>query len=179
MNLTFIFSAKEGPHVDTRQSVLTRLFVDHHKWLWDRLAVRTGCRHDAADLTSETFAQVVALPDTYAIREPRALLTTIAKRLLYATWRRRDIERAYLESVAQDASLNAPSAEERALVIDALVQIDRLLTRLSAKARYAFLANQVEGMTYAEIAVQLGVSVPRVHQYVKQGLIACYQEDEA
>lgn len=157
-----------------RAQVLHRLFGEHHGWLLGRLCARLGCRHDAADIASETFTQMVALSDPGAIREPRALLTTIAKRLIYASWRRRDLERAYLEALAQQPEASHPSPEEAALALEALTAIDHLLDGLSPKARAAFLYSQLEGLTYAEIAARLGVSVTRVHQYVIKGLTTCY-----
>lgn len=155
-----------------RNQVLNHLFGEHHGWLVDRLRARMGCRHDAADMAAETFAQIVALPDAQAIREPRALLTTIAKRLIFASWRRRDLERAYLESLAAEPEQFESSSEDRYLVMEALLEVDQLLHNLSSKARAAFLYSQLEGWTYARIAAELGVSAPRVHQYVVQGLKA-------
>lgn len=111
-------------NLSARQSLLHQLFGDHHGWLLYRLRVRSGCPSDAADLASETFVQVVALDDPHSIREPRALLTTIAKQLLYASWRRRDLERAYLLALGSEPLEFAPSAEQQALV-----GIDRLLER--------------------------------------------------
>jgi len=162
-------------HLTARQSLLHQLFGDHHGWLFSRLRARLGCPNDAADMASETFAQVVALADPHSIREPRALLTTIAKRLIYASWRRRDLERAYLEALANEPEQFAPSAEQQALAVEALVEIDRLLQGLSSRARAAFLYSQLDGMTYADIARELNVSAPRVHQYVAQGLRACFE----
>ncbi|MGV6477331.1 sigma-70 family RNA polymerase sigma factor [Azotobacter vinelandii] len=161
--------------MDIRNQSLHRLFGEHHGWLFERLRQRLACRHDAADMAAETFAQVVALPDPNAIREPRALLTTIAKRLIFASWRRRDLERAYLEALATEEHPLAPSEEERYLVMETLLEVDRLLGGLSSKARAAFLFSQVDGRTHASIAEELGVSVTRVHQYVVQGLKACYR----
>lgn len=155
-----------------RNDLLVRLFGEHHGWLLDRLRARMGCRHDAADMAAETFAHVVALPDTQVIREPRALLTTIAKRLIFASWRRRDLERAYLESLAAEPELFEPSPEARYLVMEALLEVDQLLHGLSSRARSAFLYSQLDGWTYARIGAELGVSAPRVHQYVVQGLKA-------
>lgn len=163
------------PHFQARQQMLNRLFGDHHGWLFERLRLRLHCREDAADLAAETFAQVVALPDPLAIREPRALLSTIGKRLIFARWRRNDIERAYLESLAALPEACAPSPQEHWLVMEALMEIDRLLDGLSSRARAAFLYSQIDGLTYARIAEELGVSVTRVHQYVVQGLTACYR----
>ncbi|MDE1167601.1 MAG: sigma-70 family RNA polymerase sigma factor [Pseudomonas sp.] len=159
-----------------RQHTLDRLFGEHHHWLFDRLRLRLGCPDDAADMASETFVQVVAMPAPQAIREPRALLTTIAKRLMYDTWRRRDLERAYLEALAAQPEPLEPSPEERALVMESLMAIDALLDGLSSRARTAFLCSQLEGMKYADIAAQLGVSTIRVRQYVAKGLMLCCRE---
>ncbi|MBP2261859.1 RNA polymerase sigma-70 factor (ECF subfamily) [Pseudomonas sp. BP8] len=165
----------QSPNSESRRQVLHRLFGDHHGWLLERLRLRLNCRDDAADLAAETFAQVVAMPDPQSIREPRALLSTIGKRLIFARWRRSDIERAYLEALAAEPHSSAPSPQEHWLAMEALMEIDRLLDGLSSKARAAFLYSQLDGLTYARIAEELGVSVTRVHQYVVQGLTACYR----
>lgn len=162
--------------LDLRQQVLHRLFGEHHGWLLGRLQMRLGCRHDAADMAAETFVQVVALAEPQAIREPRALLTTIAKRLVYASWRLRDLERAYLEALALQPEALEPSPEERALAMESLLAIDALLDGLSPKARAAFFYSQLDGMKYADIAALLGVSTIRVRQYVAKGLKLCCRE---
>lgn len=161
-------------HLKARNSVLFQLFGAHHSWLRERLQARLGCRHDAADVAAETFAQVVALPDPTAIREPRALLTTIAKRLVFASWRRRDLERAYLETLALQPHSLEPSAEEQVQALETLIALDRMLDGLSPIGRSAFLYSQLEGLTYADIGQRLGISAPRVHQYVVKALGLCY-----
>ncbi|WAH60243.1 sigma-70 family RNA polymerase sigma factor [Pseudomonas silvicola] len=166
--------ALHGPAL--RRHVLHCLFGDHHGWLLQRLHARLGCQHDAADMAAETFMQVVALPAPEGIREPRALLTTIAKRLMYDTWRRRDLERAYLQALALQPEAVEPSAEERALTMETLLAIDALLDGLSPRARTAFLCSQLDGMKYADIAAMLGVSTIRVRQYVAKGLKLCCRE---
>ena len=157
-----------------RNRVLQQMYGDHHDWLLQRLRARLGCCHDAADMASETFVQVVKLPDPQGIHEPRALLTTIAKRLVFATWRRRDLERAYLEALAQQVPGYEPSAEEQVQALDTLSSIDRMLDGLSPLGRSAFLYSQLENLTYAEIGARLGISAPRVHQYVAKALTLCY-----
>lgn len=158
----------------TRTQLLHLLYSNHHGWLFGRLRQRLDCRFDAEDVTSETFTQVVSLADPAAIREPRALLTTIAKRLLYEIWRRRDLERAYLDALASLPQALEPSAEDRALLLESVLAIDRLLGDLSPKARAAFLYSQLDGLSYTEIAERLGVSTSSVRQYVAKGLRACY-----
>jgi len=67
-----------------------------------------------------------------------------------------------------------PSVEEQQMILEDLKAIDRLLGKLSTKARAAFLYNRLDGLSHAEIADKLGVSVPRVRQYLTQGIRQCY-----
>ena len=76
------------------------LYVDHHAWLQSWLLRRLGNTHQAADLTQDTFVRVIAAQQVHAIREPKAYLTTLAQRVLYHFWRRRELEQAWLDALA-------------------------------------------------------------------------------
>jgi RNA polymerase sigma-70 factor (ECF subfamily) len=67
-----------------------------------------------------------------------------------------------------------PGLEEQHLILEDLKEIDRLLGKLSSKSRAAFLYNRLDGLSHGEIAERLGVSVPRVRQYLAQGMRQCY-----
>ncbi len=149
------------------------LYEAHHSWLQEWLRRRLGCRHDAADLAHDTFVRILSGRHAEAIREPRAFLTTLAQRALFTFWRRRDLERAYIDSLQALPQANAPSEESRALVVEALMHIDRVLHRLPRKARQAFLYSQVDELGYAEIAARIGVSVITVRRYMKQAITLC------
>lgn len=165
--------------MDTDQSLnhklISQLFKDNYAWLCMRIRSRTGNFHGAEDIASETFERVFKLPDPGAIREPRALLTTIAQRLMYETWRREDLERAYLESLAHTPEEVHPSPEEHHMLIEALLILDKLLNGLPGQGKAAFIHRQFGGLTYQEIAQRLGVSAPRVHQYMVQAYRCCLQ----
>ncbi|MBX9800996.1 MAG: sigma-70 family RNA polymerase sigma factor [Burkholderiaceae bacterium] len=151
------------------------LYSDHHGWLFGWLRKKMGCTHQAADLAHDAFLQILGRPEALVdVREPRAYLTTIARRLVFESWRRRDLEQAYLAELAALPEDVAPSPEDQALVLETLLAIDRLLDGLSVKARSAFLMSQLDGMTYSEIAAELHVSASRVRQYMAQALSCCY-----
>ena len=109
-----------------------------------------------------------------APREPRAFLVAIAKGLLFDYFRRAALEQAYLTELMLIPEGEQPSVEEQQLILEDLKNIDRLLGKLSSKARAAFLYNRLDGLSHAEIAERLGVSVPRVRQYLAQGIRQCY-----
>lgn len=161
-------------HQHRQFGLIGQIFKSDYGWLCARVSRAMGCPHSAQDIASETFLRVLALPDPAAIREPRALLTTIARRLMYEGWRRQDLERAYLETLA-NAPLSAhPSPEERLLLLETLAEVDRLLDGLSARAKAAFLYHQLDGLTYMQIGDLLQVSVSRVQQYMADAFKRCY-----
>lgn len=155
---------------------IAELYSDHHGWLYGWLRRQLGCSFQAADIAQDAFVQVLGRPAALAqVREPRAYLTTIARRLVFDSWRRRDLEQAYLAELAALPEAFHPSPEERALVLETLLVIDRLLDGLSLRARRAFLLSQLDGLTYKEIAAELGVSASRVRQYMTQAMACCYR----
>lgn len=152
---------------------LTALYADHHSWLLGRLLSRLGHREDAEDLAAETFAQIAARVDSGNLQEPRAYLTVIARRLLFHFWRRRDLERAYLQYLATLPEALAPSAEDRLLVLEALGEIDRRLDGLPERVRRVFLMSQLEALSYEQIAAKTGISVRTVGRHMREAMLHC------
>jgi len=149
------------------------LYSDHHSWLLRWLRSRLGCAHHAADLAHDTFVRVIERRDPEQVREPRAILTTIAKGLLVNHWRRQDIERAYLAALAARGQSLVCSPEQISLVIEALVAVDAMLSTLPDKPRRAFLLAQLDGLTYREIAEELSVSERMVKKYMAATMLHC------
>jgi len=150
------------------------LYVDHHRFLHAWLRRKVGCPHQAADLTQDTFVRVLGARDIDQLDEPRAFLMTLAQRVLFSFWRRRDLETAWLEALAQQPENYEPSAEDYALVREAIETLDRLLDGLPRRARQVFLMNRLEEMTHAEIARAVGVSLATVERDMKLAITHCW-----
>lgn len=153
---------------------VTALYLDHHRWLHGWLRRKLGCPHQAADLTQDTFVRLLGCRDIGQLNEPRAYLMTLAQRVLFSFWRRRDLENAWLEALAQQPESYAPSAEDYALVREAIETLDHLLDGLPRRARQVFLMNRLEEMTHVEIAQAVGVSLATVERDMKLALSHCW-----
>ncbi len=160
-------------------SPLQTLYAEHHGWIHGWLRRKLGCAFDAADLAHDTFVRLMQRDLSIELREPRAYLTTIAHGLMVNHLRRRDLEQAYLQSLAALPIETAPSPEQRAIILETLLQIDRLLADLPPRVRRAFLLNQLDGRSHAEIATDVGVSVSSVRQYIARALRHCLSAQEA
>ncbi|NWL23136.1 RNA polymerase sigma factor [Pseudomonas umsongensis] len=150
------------------------LYRDHRGWLLAWLRRNVTCPQRAEDLSQDTFVRLLGREELKEPREPRALLVAIAKGLLFDYFRRAALEQAYLTELMLIPEAEQPSVEEQQMILEDLKNIDRLLGKLSSKARAAFLYNRLDGLGHAQIAERLGVSVPRVRQYLAQGVRQCY-----
>ncbi len=163
-------SSVQSPHSE----LVGTLYRDHRSWLLAWLRRNIACPQRAEDLSQDTFVRLLGRGELATPREPRAFLLAIAKGLLFDHFRRSALEQAYLAELALIPEGEQPSPEEQHLILEDLKAIDRLLGKLSSKARAAFLHSRLDGLGHAEIAERLGVSVPRVRQYLAQGMRQCY-----
>lgn len=158
------------------QQELHTLYSDHHGWLSGWLRRRLGDTADAADLAHDTFVRLLVKPAARRLDsavEARTYLRTIAGGLCIDLWRRRDVEQAWLDTLAALPEAYEPSPEQRALVIEALMQVAAMLRRLPQKAATAFVMAQIDGVRYRDIADELGVSERMVKKYIAQGMFQC------
>lgn len=155
------------------QQEIHALYCDHHTWLQGWLRRKLGDAGKAADLAHDTFVRLLTREEPIAAREPRAYLTTIAQRLLINHVKRQSLEQSYLDVLAQMPEAEALSAEARFIILETLHEIDAMLDGLGAKAREAFLLSQLEGLTYAQIAAQLGVTDRTVKRYMAAAFEQC------
>ncbi|MCB5185759.1 sigma-70 family RNA polymerase sigma factor [Methylobacillus gramineus] len=157
--------------------LLRTLYLDHQGWLQSWLRHKLGCRHQAADLSQETFSRIfsVSRVDLAALKTPRAYLTTTATRLMIDQARRQKVEQAYMEALAlsQDG-LHAISPEQHLLTMEALTMIVGMLDTMAEKPRQAFMLSRLEHLTYPEIGTVLGVSSSMVKQYIAQAMVHCH-----
>lgn len=165
------------PPADTslREQMHT-LYSDHHGWLKGWMRRRTGCSEQAADLAQDTFLRAYTSRQLAEIEEPRAFLTTLARRVLHSFWRRQQLEQAWRDALAALPEEYVPSTEELVLVHEALATIDRALQGLPAPVRRVFLLHRLEGLTQARIAEETALSLATVERHMRRAYLHCLAE---
>lgn len=131
-------------------------------------------RDNARDIVQEAYARLLTLQARGTdIRDWRALLYRTGKHLVVSGARRQEVEARVLQTLALTAAHCEPSTEHR---VDIRQQLERLLERLSRmprKRRDAFILVRIHGMTYAEAASHLQISVEAVDKHIVRGVLDC------
>ncbi len=133
----------------------------------------TRDRHQAEDITSETFVRAWARNDRIRTETLLGYLFTIARNLFL------DGRRGGRRQVALDEALvdPAPGPAERAVAGIALERANRVLRTLPEADRSAFLLRVQQDLPYAEVARVLGISLVaarvRVHRVRARLIAAC------
>ena len=157
------------------QSLASEFYLTHHNWLNNWLRKKMSCVFDASDIAQDAMIKVIYHQDLAAIQEPRAYLTTTATRLIIDLVRKRNLEAAYVEALSYQQHEVAASPDHINEAVDTLNQIVKMLEGLPEKVYRAFLMCRLEGLSYAVIAEQLGVSTSMVKQYIAKAMLHCYQ----
>lgn len=152
------------------------LYRDHHGWLRGWLRKSLGCSETAADLAQDTFVRIMQkqrADNDFTLSYPRRYLRLVAKSLMVDHFRRRAVEQAWLDALALLPEPTSISAEEQEIILETLQQLDQLLDAMPKAMRQAFLLSRLDGLTYMQIAEQLGVSLRTVKRYMQQAFIQC------
>ncbi|MBU1295090.1 MAG: sigma-70 family RNA polymerase sigma factor [Gammaproteobacteria bacterium] len=150
------------------------LYAEHSSWLTGWIRSRLGCHELAADIAQDTFVRLLKRPKYFSnMGEARAFLSTIAKGLYIDHWRRKQVEQAWLESLAHIEEEFVPSAEHSASMIELLCELDAMIAKLPKKVANTLILSQLHGLTYREIAERLSVSERMVKRYMAQAMLQC------
>lgn len=133
-----------------------------------RLAYRlTGNRHDAEDLTQEVFVRVFRSLSTYTPGTFEGWLHRITTNLFLDQARRR--QRIRMDAMGEDGD-RYPATDagpERAFEHENLdVDVQKALDELPPEYRAAVVLCDIEGLSYEEIAVTLGIKLGTVRSRI-------------
>lgn len=146
------------------------------------LRKRTDNASDAADMTQDVFTQWFDYRDRAKVEQPRAFLFQMARNLLRDHWRRQKVRhKVHHEAHAAESE---PLADEHheplpaALRLQRLEQLKAALAELSPRRREALMLHRFEGLSQAQIAERMGISLSMVEKHIAFALLHCKQRLE-
>ena len=127
------------------------------------------------DLVHDTFAKLIAYPGWRQVNNVSAFAIRVLKNAAFYAMRRRKI--APMGCVADVDSLgvadDVPDAERVLAGREELRVLARLITGLPPQCRKVFTLKKVYGLSNAEIADHLNLSISTVEKHARKGLRLC------
>jgi RNA polymerase sigma factor (sigma-70 family) len=144
------------------------------RWLKSQLMRRGRTCEEAEDLIQEAYLRVHEFCEHGGeAREPEKVLVRTVMRLSMNAVRDHNRHPRTDRSVEELGLIDpAPSAEERLAAEKGLQCISSALDALPVRTREAFLLRRMEGLSYADIAKRLGVSISAVEKHVGRAMSA-------
>lgn len=151
----------------TPERTFERLYQAHAGELHGFARRRVG-RQDAEDVVQEAYLHLLQTGASATLEQPRAYLFRIAANLTVDAARKIKTRSRYADDEALflgcvEARVCPESEAIRALEMR---RFHASLAELPPRCQEAFILNQIEGRTRAEIATQLGLSVRTVDRHI-------------
>ncbi len=153
------------------------MFIEHHSALTTFFRRRVGHRWDAQDLTQEVYLRLLRADQRELIRNPEAYLRTVASNLVreYVV-----LQKHLPQPVASpEQEVGAWLAAEGELPDDDTdpevreARLAQVLDTLPPRHRAVLFMQHRDGLSYRQIAQELGVSTHMVKKYVVKALALC------
>lgn len=154
-------------------TIIQEYYQHHVSWLYQWLYKKMGSTHDAADISQDTFIKLLQKGGLAEIQEPRAYLVTVAHGLMVSHYRRKIVEKAYIDALILLGESLEFSPEDHAISLETLYELDLMLSQLSNNVKEAYLMLHLEELSYSEIAKKLGVSTRTITTYIAKATLHC------
>jgi RNA polymerase sigma factor (sigma-70 family) len=157
-------------------ALVLRLFLAHGHALQRYFARRVRPRSDAQELAQEVYLRLLRVPDASALRNPEGYLYAIAANLIKERAAQQRLRRncVSLEDAAFPEALSEePSWPDTLDTARHAARLREVLRELPLKCQAAVTLCYWHGLSYAEIAQRLGISVNMVKKYLVCALALC------
>ncbi len=134
-----------------------------------------GGADEVEDFVHETFARLIAYPQWHGIGNVQAFALRTLKNIAITAARRRKI--VSIDVIADLDTINVaddlPPADRVVEAREELRRLAGLIVELPPQCRKVFTLRKVYGLSHAQIAVRLGLSVSTVEKHITKGLRLC------
>lgn len=167
--------------MSSQYSEVAGLYTREANGLRRHLQRRLGNSDSAEDVLQDAYVRMLTMPVQHAkLLSPRAFLFTVASNLAVDSIRREQrMHRLFAQLPDRETALEgevveiicpARSVEDQVDAKQRLASVMNRLAELSPKCRLAFALHKFQEFSYAEVALQLDITVSMVEKYLSRAL---------
>ncbi|CAH0990841.1 putative RNA polymerase sigma factor FecI [Sinobacterium norvegicum] len=151
---------------------LEKLIHQHGSALERFLTRKLNNPDEAAELAQETYLKLYKMEQQEALGDAKAFMYRMAGNLAIDQIRRRQVHERFLEKEGEDER-SVQSAEQSIEAKQQLEVLNQALSDMPQKPKQALLLHRQSGLSYSQIAQEMGVSVSSVEKFIIQALKHC------
>lgn len=157
-----------------KKAEIIQLYDDVSPELRRVLERKLGNAADAEEILQDAFEKLLRLSDRQHIRDLRRYFFTMANNMALNALQHRDVEHRYLaaQSARHDEHQDAPGPDRNLEANESLLRVQVALAALPERTRHVFLLYRSDGLSYREIAAQLGISRKGVEYHLRRAVAA-------
>jgi RNA polymerase sigma factor (sigma-70 family) len=169
--------ADDNPELWRHRSVFQKLYAEDWRDLCAFLRARFGPGPpDPEDVAQQAFLTLGERPAERAHDSPRGFVFRVAINLVLDAKRRQGRSaRALAGSITALEPEPAPDVERTLIARQELDLLKRVVADMPPRHRLYLAANRFEGLSFAEIARQNGVSESLVRKTINEAVAACHR----
>lgn len=153
---------------------LPQTLVAHYSEIVDFLSLRTGSRETARDCAQDTWLRLNTTRPSLPPANFKAYVFRVAANIAMDWHRQRRREEAALEQYgALHGDAAAPDTFDTVAAADTIRRLEQALLAQPTRSIEVFVAHKLDGLSYAETAHLLGISVSAVEKHMMRVLLAC------
>ena len=146
-----------------------QLFDSHFQALRNYIYYRCGDAELATDIAQDVFMRIWEKRNNVFETIQMGLLVKMANDMLVSNYRRVKTGQKFRDAIRK-INLETITPEERLIFKELNGRYERALNDLNENERVVFLMNRVDGLKYAEIADQIGISIKAVEKRMSKAL---------
>ena len=156
-----------------RRQQLSDLYLVHWQGLCGYVRAQFGPGPPEPEDVAQSAFMRFAATDPAHVQNPRAFLYATARNLVIDHHRREQRVAAHEQAESAEDRVYELSPENVLLQAERFRILAQALERMSLKRRRLVLLNRFEGLSYAEIGKQFGMSAENVRKHIERTLAEC------
>ncbi len=159
---------------ESNRKVILHILLTGYSDLARHLARRFGRTSDVDDILQDTYLKLQTIPSDVVIRNPRSYLYRLADNLAMDRLRSASARERYISGDAiPDVTEDRPSPEHETDYRQRMLILEKAVSELPDRQREVFLMHKFDGLSYGDIATELGISKSGVEKLMMKALAHC------